>query len=59
MLPTQVELRGSATRGTTVCDLRADPASPAPEPGWRMIRYLDQLDVERFRALFVAGITAA
>ena len=59
MLPTQVELRGSATRGTTVCDLRVDPASPAPEPGWRMIRYLDQLDVERFRALFVAGITAA
>ena len=57
-LPTQVELRGLATRGATVCDLRTDPASPSPEPGWRMVRYLDQLDVERFRALFVGGITA-
>ena len=58
MLPTQIELRGVSTRGATVCDRRQDPAGPAAEPGWRMVRYLDQLDVERFRALFVAGITA-
>lgn len=57
-LSTQVELRGG-TRGTTVCDLRIDPASPQPDPaeGWRNVRFLDQLDVERFRALFVAGVT--
>ena len=60
-LPTLVELRGAQTRGTTVCDLRSDPAAVAPTPasGWRNVRYLDQLDVERFRALFVEGITSA
>ncbi|MHB1499831.1 MAG: nucleoside hydrolase [Candidatus Dormibacteria bacterium] len=60
-LATQVELRGGTSRGTTVCDLRGDPAAPAqePAPGWRNVRYLDELDVERFRALFVAGITSA
>lgn len=57
-LSTQVELRGG-TRGTTVCDLRVDPANPKMDPaeGWRNVRFLDQLDVERFRALFVEGVT--
>ncbi len=56
-LSTQVELRGG-TRGTTVCDLRVDPANPKSDPaeGWRNVRFLDQLDVERFRALFLEGV---
>ena len=59
-LPTQVELQGTVARGTTVCDLRAD--GPAGEDvaarRWKSVRYIDELDVERFQRLFVEAVTA-
>lgn len=53
---TSVELRGGATRGALVPDLRASSERP-PEPGGEVI-YVDDLDVERFQALFVASLTS-
>jgi purine nucleosidase len=59
-LPTRIELRGAETRGTTVCDQR--PGGPErthdeAEP-WNPIRYVDELDVERFQGLFVHALTS-
>lgn len=55
-LPTKVELRGEHTRGMTVCDNRhGGRADPLDEP-WSPVRYVDELDVERFHASFLASI---
>lgn len=57
-LPTRIELRGEHTRGATVCDLRSGE-HPAESPGaaWSAVRYVDELDVERFQALFIEALT--
>ena len=59
-LPTRIELRGEQTRGATVCDRRYgdDRGEPQAEPWWP-VRYVDELDVERFHALFLASILDA
>lgn len=53
---TSVELRGTATRGALVADLRGSSDEPG-EPGGDVV-YVDELDVERFQALFVASLTS-
>lgn len=57
--PTRVELRGGQSRGTTLVDLR-----PTSEGGqadasetWWPVRYVDELDVERFQARFIEALT--
>lgn len=57
-LPTRVELRGAQTRGAMVCDLRAgtELGSGGDEPWWPVC-YVDDLDVERFQALFIQSLT--
>jgi purine nucleosidase len=54
-LPTRVELRGETTRGTTVTDRRGATHDSATT--WWPVRYVDELDVERFQALFVEALT--
>jgi len=59
-LPTRIELRGAETRGTTLCDLRpGDAERPRPDAeSWSPVTYVDELDVERFQALFVHALTS-
>jgi purine nucleosidase len=57
-LPTRIELRGEHTRGATVCDLRpGERPAEGPDSAWHPVRYVDELDVERFQALFVEALT--
>jgi purine nucleosidase len=62
-LPTRLELRGELTRGSMVCDLRPraeaahDEAGSADALPFWPVRYVDELDVERFQALFVESLT--
>jgi purine nucleosidase len=53
---TTVELHGGATRGALVPDLRASSDARAGSGG--DVVYVDDLDVERFQALFVASLTS-
>jgi purine nucleosidase len=55
-LPTRVELRGAETRGTTVTDRRYGSADPDDGQPWWPVRYVDELDVERFQAFFLSSI---
>lgn len=61
-LPTRLELRGELTRGSMVCDLRPGVEAGHLEAGGEAlpywpVRYVDELDVERFQALFIQALT--
>lgn len=53
---TSVELHGAQTRGTLVPDLRGSTEQPAAVGG--DVVYVDELDVERFHAIFLDSLTA-
>jgi purine nucleosidase len=53
----RVELRGEHTRGTLVPDLRA--STEEPEAGGGDVVYVDELDMERFHALFLESLTGS
>ncbi len=55
--PTRVELRGEATRGSLVPDLRGI-ANPETSDASGDVRYVDELDVERFQAKFLESLTS-
>lgn len=62
-IPTRLELRGELTRGAMVCDLRPtaevahDEAATANGKPFYPVRYVDELDIERFQSLFVHSLT--
>lgn len=57
-LPTRLELRGTETRGAMICDLRSGTEAAGGAGGdWWPVRYVDELDVERFQALFIQALT--
>ncbi len=58
-LPTRLELRGAETRGAMICDLRSGAeAVGGAAKDWWPVRYVDELDVERFQSLFIQALTA-
>jgi len=54
--PTSVEMRGELTRGSLVPDLRGI-ANPEASGTAGDVRYIDELDVERFQAKFLESLT--
>jgi len=54
---TSVELRGEQTRGTLVPDLRGSSEGPGAVGG--DVVYVDELDLERFHALFLDSLTGS
>ncbi len=53
---TTVELHGAQTRGTVVADLRGSTELPPVNGGH--VRYIDELDIERFQTIFVNSLTS-
>jgi purine nucleosidase len=54
-LPTHVEIAPGPSRGATIADRRGNSSQNVEN--WPLVNYVDELDVERFQAMFLTAMT--